>query len=523
MKLRIWPVVGLTALLLAGCASPEEFEEQADDANEGDGATETSGDGPGGELRMGMHIGKITLDPHMVQAGFQPPFVEPIYDTLLRRDTDLSILPGLATDWGYEDDEGLVFRMTLRDDVTFHDGAHLDAEAVKLSLERGMSMDGPQTEQLDPLDEVVVVDDYEVELRLSRPSPTLELNLSGVMGMIISPAGIDGDLETEPAGSGGWIYNGEESIEGDRTVYDINPDYWDPSIQGVERIVLIEMEDDDARLNALQTGQIDLAHVLPQQKERAENAGLEVIGTPDRQWMIHLFDRAGEMVPELGDVRVRQAMNFAIDREGIVDAVFFGVGEPGTQMFPPGSIAHNPEAEEFYSYDPDRARELLEEAGVPDGFSFEVPILPVYQAWAEAWQAMLADVGVDAQLTVVEPGTLASENRSGAWPVGTQGVGDIHPHGDATQWLLPDAPLNPHGYADDRVVELVEAGADPHLTEEERSEIYQELSMYITEQAWVVGTHYTDVLTAFNGERLSGVEYTLRESLPKFFGITIDQ
>lgn len=515
-------VVAVTVLLTA-CGGTEESVVPAP-TSPGGVNTDTDAGGksaPSGELRMGMHIGKITLDPHMVQAGFQPPYVLPIYDTLLRRDTDLSILPGLATEWGYVDEVGLVFRMTLRDDVTFHDGEHLDADAVRQSLERGMSLDGPQTGQLKVIEEVVVLGDYEVELRLSRPSPTLQLDLSSVMGMIISPSGIDGDLETDPAGSGGWIFNAAESREGERTVYDVNPNYWDPSIQGVERIVLIEITDADARLNALITGQIHLAHILPGQKDRAERENLEVIGTPDRQWMIHIFDKAGGMVPELGDVRVRQAMNFAIDRQGIVDAVFFGVAQPGTQMFPPGSIAHNPDAETFYNFDPDRARALLAEAGVANGFSFKVPILPVYQAWAEAWKAMLADVGIDAQLNVVAPGTLATENRSGAWPVGTQGVGAIHPHGDALAWLLPGAPLNPLGYVDERVVQLVEAAANPNISEEERSRKYQELSLYLTEQGWVVGTHYNDVLTAFRGDEVSGVKYTLRESLPSFFGVTV--
>lgn len=531
MYTRLIALLAACSMLLVACGQTEEESASSDSETEVDADTgsddqpaEDSAEdsaGPQGELSFGTIVPLETLDPHMANAGFWLPYIEATYDTLLRRDTDLSLMPGLATDWNYVDDDGLVLRMEIREGVQFHDGESLDANAVRASLERGMSLEGPMTSQLDPIDEVEVLGDFEIEIRLNEPSPTLLLDLASLMGAVISPAAVENDdLATNPVGSGPWTYNADESLPGDNYVYDVFGKYWDPSVQGVERVTIFEMPNEDARLNALLSGQHDFAYIFAGQAEQAEAAGMQVSGTPDRQWTVTIFDRDGEMVPELADVRVRQAMNHAINRQAIVDAIFFGVGEPGHQIFPPGSMAHSVEAEGVYDFDPDRARELLEEAGV-DGFSFEVPILPTYQAWAEAWQAMLADVGIDAQLDVIEPGTLTSSNMSGDYPVGALGIGEPHPYGEALRWLVADAPLNPLGTEDETVRRLVDEAAAANISEEERANIWQELSLYLTEEAWFMPTHFTDILIAYDPDQIDGIQHTLSEPMPKLWGISV--
>ena len=148
-----------------------------------------------------------------------------------------------------------------------------------------------------------------------------------------------------------------------------------------------------------------------------------------------------------------------------------------------------------------------------------MPILPSHVPWVEAIQAYLADVGINMEISISEPGTQAREIRSGEWAIATGGIGANHPHGDALAHFLPDAPNNPHGYVDEHALELIDRAAQPTLTDEERSEIYQELSMYIVEEAWYLATHYTDSLNAYNPEAVSEPTMIFREPVASVFGI----
>src|SRR5690606_16028346 len=150
----------------------------------------------------------------------------------------------------------------------------------------------------------------------SEPAPAFPLEMSMVMGMMVSPDALDGDLTRAPAGSGPWIWQADESQAGVVEVFELNPDYWDPSVQGVERIEVQAIADNNARVNALMAGDIDLASsVQANQVADLESAGMDVVNVAATLPFLVIVDREGATVPALADVRVRQAIGYAIDRE----------------------------------------------------------------------------------------------------------------------------------------------------------------------------------------------------------------
>ena len=196
-----------------------------------------------------------------------------------------------------------------------------------------------------------------------------------------------------------------------------NPDYHDSAFQDAPPIAIRPLVNNRARLNALISGQIDLAEVRPAEAAPALARGFGISAHSNGWLGLTILDRAGELVPELGDARVRQAIGFAVDRQAIADTVFLGYARPAFQPMLPG-LGHDPSLEGFFSHDPDRARALLAEAGV-DGFSFTVPVLPHNTALYEALQAYLRNVGIDMRIKVIEPGTIEAMAR-------TRGVSGEH-------------------------------------------------------------------------------------------------
>jgi peptide/nickel transport system substrate-binding protein len=355
----------------------------------------------GGTLRYAHANTPSRFDPHRSTIGQDIRFFAPVYDRLVHFDGNGDLVPGLATEWEFSDD-GLQFTMTLREGVVFHDGAPFDSSAVKANIERGQTLEGSSIRS--DLAEITTIDTPDpttVVLTLSAPNSMLPGMLSHRAGAMVSPTAFENpDLDRAPVGAG--PYRVTDYAEGSRIVYERFEDYWDPSIGGPDRIEVSVMPDSRTRLNALTSGEVDLAQIGASELSDAERNGLQTDSVPALTYLALLLNRTQE---ELADPLVRQAMNHAIDREAIAEAVYFGAAEPAVQPFPEGYFAYNPDFPgDHYAYDPERARELLAEAGYPDGFEIDmlVTALDVYTRAGEAVQAMLADVGITATIQQVD-------------------------------------------------------------------------------------------------------------------------
>ena len=357
-------------------------------------------------FRYFYSVGPSRFDAHKATSSFDNTSLFLTYDRLVHNAPDASAVPGLATAWEFTPD-GSALTFTLRDGVTFHDGTPLDAEAVKANIERGQTVEGSAVaSDLAVIESVEVIDPLTVTFHLNGDGAQLPLVLSDRPGMMISPAAFDSpDLDQQPVGAG--MFSVSEYRPNDRIVYNRYDGYWEPDAVRCAVFDYSINGDPITRLNAIRSGQVDGTFVDPPQEADAESAGLVIRRGTGLAYYHMQMNRSFEPFASL---EVRQALNHAIDRQAIVDGLLLGLGNPSCQVFPEGYFAFDEETgTDTYPYDPDRARQLLEAGGYPDGFEFEmiVPTIPQILQLGEIVQAQLAEYGITANITQVEPAQTA--------------------------------------------------------------------------------------------------------------------
>jgi peptide/nickel transport system substrate-binding protein len=448
-------------------------------------------------LRVAYGISVSRLDPHRATIRNDLTTLGPIYDRLVEFNPQGELVPMLASDWEFNED-ATVLDMTLREGVTFHDGTPFNAEAVKANIERAKTLEGSTVApDLAGVSDVEVVDDTHVRLNLAEPDVSILGILSDRAGMMISPAAFDQDLEAVAVGAGPFKL--AEYRPGDVTVYERYDDYWDPDVALVKQLEIHVVPDANTRLNGLQTGQFDLINPTASQYDQASALpGFKVTTSPGLFAINMGMNRTRS---EFDDVRVRQAVYHAIDRESICQAILLGQCEVSVQPFPDGYWAANPDiTSDRYAYDPDKARELLAEAGVPDGFSFTFMIpaaLPPYDAIGEVIQAQLAEVGITADLVLMEPAQMADRYYVAKETDAILGglVGSADPSLYFGQYTLPDAFANPSGNSTDKMEELYRASISTS-DEAERTEIIHQGVEEVVDQVFFLNIAFPKLITA---------------------------
>lgn len=487
----------VAALLMFGCGSSNDDDggtAAIDDGGTASSETTASEDGvgaaedhdPDATFRWASYGWPDHVDPHRSASASSPNWLFLMYDRLFHIDGENVVTPGLVEEWEYSDD-ALTLTMHLREGVTFHDGTPFNADVVVANLERAINLpESVLAEQLSDIDTVEAVDESTVNLNLSAPNASLLALLAERHGAMVSPNLFDAVAEGYTFdGAGSGMFRLVDVRDGDRLVFERNEDYWDPDAVKVANFEYIVIGDQDARLNALETGQIDGALIDTTQVEQAESAGLQVdVRTGLNMTQIYLT----RSVDGLDDVRVRQAMMHALDREALSEVAEGGHADPNVQPWPEGYWAFNPEVgTDYYEYDPDRARELLADAGYENGFEFEM-ILPTpvgnWDVLSEVLQGMFADVGITMNIRPTDVGGVADlyfTQRDGEAMLGLVS-GRQDPSILATQFWLSEGPLNVGQTAPPEIEELVQQSV-VETDLEEREEIFHEIARRVTEEA----------------------------------------
>ena len=371
-------------------------------------------DAPSGTFRFAEEVKLITLDPHK-HSGGGIPYMTPVYESLFRITPENKVEPLLATGFKYN---GSKVEITLRKGISFSDGEPFNAKAVAANINRGVKLGILRA--LSSVKDATVTGKFTVEITLKKSAPSIIEDLAARAGMMISPkAMMDPTLDRNPVGTGPYLYNAKLSREGEVRIYTLNKNYWNPSVQGLEKIEIWEMPDNSARFNALSTGQIDMGKWLanPQALIIEKTPGLSLLKrSGGRTYTVIIMDRAGKKIPAFADKRVRQAMSYAIDRQAFADAVQFGLTTPTIQPVGKDHWAYNSDLEGKFEYNPKKARQLLAEAGYKDGFTFSMPSIPVFASRNEALAGFFKDVGITMKIEPLEPGTLARRSRSTDFP-----------------------------------------------------------------------------------------------------------
>jgi len=369
------------------------------------------------DLTLSLYMQAPTADLSVGNfTGGDPTVVFAIYDRLVTQGVDGKILPSIAESWeASENNTVLTFK--IREGQKFSNGEKLDAAAVVASIEA--SRVGPASSaQLGSISSVEAPDASTVVIRTTTPDAGLIYQLAAPAGLIGAPSLLGSEQSRlSPIGSGAYVLDKEGTTVGSSYRLSRNPDYWDVAEYPYATINISIIADPTAVQNAMKTGQIDFAllgdpALATQFPEGEFTTGQSL---PAAIGVLMLTDRAGTVVPALADVRVRQAINLAIDRDSIAEKLTPGSGVATAQMVSPVGDAYDPELDDVYSYDVDKAKSLMAEAGYADGFSVTMPSTVLSTTFDATIAQQLADIGITVTYETVPFQDLYAKLYAGAY------------------------------------------------------------------------------------------------------------
>ncbi len=353
------------------------------------------------DITVAMQLEPPHLDPTAGAAGAIDSVVySNIFEGLTRFQSDGTIAPGLAESWDISDD-GLEYTFKLRDGVTFHDGSDMNAEDVKFSLDRARAEDSVNAQKalFAGISDVTVVDPLTVKITLAEPDGMFLFNMAWGDAVIVAEDNID-SIKTDPIGTGAFKFT--DWVQGDRIDMERNPDYWGEPAK-LDKATFKFISDPTAAFAAVMAEDVDAFVGFPAPENlpqfEADPRFQVLVGSTEGETVLAMNNKQ----EPFDDIRVREAVAHAIDRQTIIDGAMFGYGTPiGTHFAP-----HNPayvDLTDLSAYDPAKSRELLAEAGLPDGFKTTLHLPPPSYArrGGEIIAAQLAQVGIQAEIINVE-------------------------------------------------------------------------------------------------------------------------
>jgi peptide/nickel transport system substrate-binding protein len=415
------------------------------------------------------------------------------YDSLIYQLGNGTFVPDLATSWSYvSGSKNEIFDMTIRSGVHFSDGSLLTPASVVNSLAYFKKADGPQAGYLATLASATVTGANTVRLTFSAPEPDLPFLLSQYqdIGQIIGPQGIahPGTLTTTSDGTGPYVVDASQSVANSQYLLTTNAHYWNPAAVHYKQVVVKVMADPQTALSAAQSGQVGALLSLPSTAQNTAKAdNLQVYAQPFSIASLILMGRSDPKSP-LANLKVRQALNDAVDRSQLATGLGGGSAVPTDEFALPGATGYDPAEANTYTYDVAKAKSLLAQAGYASGFT-----LPVLDTLAldpngdigAALKTEFAAIGVTVNLTEVPspaqliPASLSKQYGAVIWPLSQNGSGFPY----AVQFAM--APFtNVFGTTSTELDGLLAtAGALPSSAS---GAAYEKVGDFLTDNAWFV-------------------------------------
>lgn len=368
------------------------------------GGALTNAQDQGKVLRIAVGIDPDHLDPIHITTTLPGNIVDFVCDTLVYMNPEGELEPELATEWS-SSANGLEWTFKLRKGVTFQDGTPFNAKAVKFNFDRIMDPDltVEQRSNIGPLDHTEVIDEYTVKFVLSEPYGPFLQALTTSPAQILSPAAVQkyGEkIDDHPVGTGPYKF--DSWTKGESIVIVRNDGYWG-ELHKISKVEFLIVPEPGTREMMLLAGDVDAGYQLPAPDVPAleENPDINLMSKPTTRMMyVYLHTQDGPTANK----KVRQAMNYAVNKKAIIDKLLLGQGEPLDAPIPKGIFGYHRAG--YYEYNPSKAKKLLAEAGYSDGF--EIKFLHPTGRYmldaqvAEAIQANLGEVGITVKLETMD-------------------------------------------------------------------------------------------------------------------------
>jgi peptide/nickel transport system substrate-binding protein len=484
---------------LAGCTGGDGTPTEDPGSSDGDGGTSDGST----SVSVGIANGGWDLIPGLDTDFDSNKVYTLIYDNVVNLDPDGAVVPELATDWEQESETQFVF--TLEEGVTFHNGSEFTAADVKYTYEWFGNNENPRQNYVEPVEDVVVEDDYTVRFDLSDPYGPFLYKVHAVMWPLSEEA-LDEhgeDYNQNPVGTGPYELTSWDS--GNKAVLETYDDYWKDDLPQIDEIEFRILPEDSTKVTQLETGSVDLVdRILPNQTQRIENAeNVDLLTKPGVS--VGRVDFNTDVEP-LADRRVRRALAWATDKQQIVDVVLTGFADPAKSVVPNSSPAYNDDVSDFDhpNGDPDRATELLSEAGYEDlSLEFLVPTRDRHENQASLLQSMFGEVGVDVTIRTMEGNAFFSTETEGDYEVAISNFtwfGDP----DTLLYLFHADGLNLWNIDNQELNDLLDEQRRT-VDRDERGALMDEIQTIIYEEAYSIFTYYPQRIQGLN-TRIQGFE-----------------
>ncbi|MGI6684168.1 MAG: glutathione ABC transporter substrate-binding protein [Bacillota bacterium] len=501
-KLLIWLVIMVMAIFATACGGNTKPAEESSGGDESQVAQ---------ELIVLTGSDASTFDPHFCTDSATEIFNKNMYNNLVRFNSEMKLVPDLAESWDVSEDN-LTWTFKLRQGVKFHDGTPFNAEAVKVSFERVLNPDtgSPRRSVMEIIDKVEVVDENTVNITTKTPCGSLLQQLAHPVAAIISPTALETygeEYSSHPVGTGPFKF--VEWKIGEELIMERNEEYFDDPPQ-VAKVYFRVVPEDATRSLLLESGSADIAMRLPvTEVERLE--GNADISLSESDTVMTMYVALNNNKGALKDTRVRQALNYAVDKSIIVNDILGGLATVADAPISPYTWGYASIG--TYSHDVEKAKQLLAEAGYADGLDLELwtPVgryLMDTQV-SENLQAQWAEAGINVKIRQWEFQALMSEVKKGEFDMVLLGWSPST--GDADQGLYPVfhssqwPPASNRAHYNNATVDKLLEDAKVEVDSDKRAELYKEAQQIITDEAAWTFLYYPKQALAYRSN-VSGIE-----------------
>ena len=450
----------------------------------------------GSVLTIASGDATTTLDPGKAAIDASDAVYEELaYEPLINLANGPTYLPGLATSWKYVGSGNKEFVLTIRSGAKFSDGTPVTAQAVANSINYWRNANGPVVSYASAIKSVTATGPSAVQVDCKTSDGDLPIVFSRYIGAgdIISPAGLADPkaLENKTFGAGPYMLDPSQTVVGSTYTYVPNPYFYDQSAVHWSKVVVKVISNDNAALSALQTGQVEVAGVGASTAAGA-GSSLDLFTAPAQFEGLYLVNRTPGS--PLGNLKVREALNYAVDRAAIAKAIFGTYASPSDESAVPGWNGWDPSYVDHYTYDVARAKQLLAEAGYAKGFTLTVDSLNEFDmsTVAQAIAGYLAKIGVNLRITATTTvAQYVTDGLSKKYDTISLFYGGLPMFVQYQTIFAKNAGLfNPFATQSTLFDTLASQGAaapGAHGTA-----VFQELQRAVVEQAWNLGVLYAD-------------------------------